>query len=140
MTEKSLIDLIKSYGQAKYDQGGALHSGASEAVVLSYADAAQDLLDEYGIWSDEGGGFVEAGIWSLGVAETALIDYRRDDPAARIRKICPDHEEQPADDCEDCLAETCEDCGAPKAENPSTLFGDDKCASCRDKADEEDGS
>ncbi|MGI5247546.1 hypothetical protein [Dactylosporangium sp. CA-139066] len=48
MTERSLIDLIKSYGQAKYDQGGALHSGASEAVVLSYANTAQDLLDEIG--------------------------------------------------------------------------------------------
>jgi hypothetical protein len=46
VTKQNLIDLIKSYGQAKYDQGGALHSGASEDVVLGYAGAAQDLLDE----------------------------------------------------------------------------------------------
>lgn len=35
----------------------------------------------------------------------------------------------------ECLTLDCEDCGAPKAENPSSIFGDDRCADCRDKAD-----
>lgn len=95
-------------------------------------------MTEYGIWSDEGGGFVEDGFGSIVTAEAALAGYRRDDPTARIRETCPDHPDEPADACEDCLADACEDCGAQKADNPSGIVGDDKCWHCRNRADEDE--
>lgn len=35
--------------------------------------------------------------------------------------------------CAECEALTCCDCGQLKADDPSTLFGDDMCGTCRSK-------
>jgi hypothetical protein len=56
---------------------------------------------EYGIWSDETDGFVEDGFWSRREAQRHLERLGLE-PGDRVRAICPDHEEQPKDACEEC--------------------------------------
>jgi hypothetical protein len=46
MDEKTLIELIHAYGQAKYDHGGSLHASASLETVLEYEAESRKLLVE----------------------------------------------------------------------------------------------
>lgn len=74
-------------------------------------------MDEYGIWSDLAGGFIETDFHDeAGKAEAqeqiddACKGFGGDlDPdeavACSVIRICPDHEEQPADGCEECDAD-----------------------------------
>ena len=57
------------------------------------------MTTEYGIFSDEG--LVEGGFFTRLDAETAAhVKYDLD--GVTVHEICPDHEDQPADACEDC--------------------------------------
>lgn len=60
---------------------------------------------EWGVWSPESGGFVETGFWTETAAAEAARGIQGDDPDAEAKALCPDHEEQPLDGCEDCTAE-----------------------------------
>lgn len=63
-------------------------------------------MASYGIFSDEG---MTDGPFSRITAEICLAEYIIDDPdnaeLVEIREVCPDHEEQPLDGCEECWAE-----------------------------------
>ncbi|WP_242908683.1 hypothetical protein [Actinomadura terrae] len=68
-------------------------------------------MDEYGIWTESDGGFVERGLYSPEKAAARLAeiirdsDYPDDDRAdLRVREMCPKHadEEQPRNGCEGC--------------------------------------
>ena len=59
---------------------------------------------EYGIFNDEG--CIESQLWTEGEAQIALAHwYTEGERHLSIHRICPDHDEQPADFCEECLAE-----------------------------------
>lgn len=65
---------------------------------------------EYGIFSDEG--CVESAIHTEGDARDALAEHQADAVKAGANpallffgEVCPDHEEQPRDGCEECYAE-----------------------------------
>lgn len=60
-------------------------------------------MQEYGLFSDEG--CIEAGFHSDTAAEAAIADRYDVDDELTVRAICPDHEEQPADACEECFGE-----------------------------------
>jgi hypothetical protein len=67
-------------------------------------------MTEYGIWVDEDGGFTETGLRSREEAQRAIDDMRFAEPCLSdytlsVVEICPDHEEQPKDGCEECSAE-----------------------------------
>lgn len=54
---------------------------------------------EFGIFTDEG--CIEAGFFSRDAAEAVRLERYAGEVAA-VHEICPDHEEQPRDACEDC--------------------------------------
>lgn len=58
------------------------------------------MSDEWGVFTDEG--CVAAGFWSQTEAEAHMAE--EDSPELRVARICPDHEEQDAEHCEDCDA------------------------------------
>lgn len=63
---------------------------------------------EFGIWSDAAGGFIETGFWSKMEAEgamPALIAEGEDEDDLSALAICAEHEEQPADTCEECATD-----------------------------------
>lgn len=67
-------------------------------------------MAEYGIFSDEG--LVEGALPNEVEAQVALGEHRADaekvgaDPAVLYAsEICPDHEEQPRKNCEECFEE-----------------------------------
>lgn len=60
---------------------------------------------ECGVYSDAAGGFLETQLPSTAEAEQArhdLLAGGEDAEDLTVLWICPDHEEQPADSCEDC--------------------------------------
>lgn len=57
-------------------------------------------MDEYGLFNDEG--CVERQFYSLGEAYAALHEYYSTEDDLTVRLLCPGHEEQPADGCEEC--------------------------------------
>ncbi|NUQ98316.1 MAG: hypothetical protein HOY79_17790 [Streptomyces sp.] len=60
----------------------------------------------YGVWSDSAGGIVYVDDCALAAANLAAADLAEDpDDEVRIVVMCDDHEEQPADSCEECSAE-----------------------------------
>jgi hypothetical protein len=60
-------------------------------------------MTEFGLFNDEG--CVEAGFYSEAEARAA-IDHRFDaEDELTAREICPEHEEQARDTCEDCFAD-----------------------------------
>jgi hypothetical protein len=63
---------------------------------------------EYGLFNDEG--CVERGLWSRAEAERELARYSDEDELT-AKALCEVHDEQAADDCEECFAETCDECG-----------------------------
>lgn len=63
-------------------------------------------MKEFGIFNDAG--CLEAQLYNRDEAARALLDLvAAGEPAAdlRVLPVCPDHEEQPEDSCEDCEAE-----------------------------------
>lgn len=65
----------------------------------------------YGAWSESMGGFVYHGDCATEVANWAADELRslaKDDDTDTIKifPVCPYHEEQPKDDCEECDAES----------------------------------
>jgi hypothetical protein len=69
----------------------------------------------YGAWSEGAGGFVYAPLdCAIEVANWAADELRQlakddDTDTIKILAICPDHEEQPKDGCEECNAEADEE-------------------------------
>jgi hypothetical protein len=64
-------------------------------------------MTEYGLFNDEG--CLEAQMYSTEEAETRRQEYiaegeHPDD--VKVREMCPDHEGEPKDGCEECFAET----------------------------------
>lgn len=59
-------------------------------------------MTEFGIWSEEAGGFILTQIYSHdeGVKELTSMDSETD--TLTVIEICPDHQEQPKDGCEEC--------------------------------------
>jgi hypothetical protein len=59
---------------------------------------------EYGIFSDEG--CLECGFYSESKARIAArgSEYA-DEPDVYVAEMCPDHEEQPRDTCEECFTD-----------------------------------
>jgi len=69
-------------------------------------------MTEYGIWTENDGGFTEAQLYSREAAEERLAEIIREseDPEAdredlSIKEVCQDHRDNAKDDCEDCFAE-----------------------------------
>jgi hypothetical protein len=71
---------------------------------------------EYGVFNAEG--LIEAGFWTFDAADLLAINLRQTwehtdgedgDSNAQAYEICPDHEEQPLDGCEECAEEEEED-------------------------------
>lgn len=69
-------------------------------------------MPEFGVFNDEG--CIESGFITLEAAEARAQEYRENyernsdedgDPDAVAKELCPDHEEQAKDDCEECFAE-----------------------------------
>lgn len=58
---------------------------------------------EYGVFNDEG--CLEAQMYSEAEAQEALRSRYADEPYAYAAPVCPDHEEQPKDECEECAYE-----------------------------------
>lgn len=80
--------------------------GAQKPVV----EGASDSTAEYGVFED--GECIETGYHGdLGrVAAGATLKAYTDDPARdgltyEVKELCPDHEEQPKDSCEECFTE-----------------------------------
>lgn len=81
-------------------------------VLVRATEHPEESDVEYGIWTDGDGGFTEIGLHSLGAAEIRLAEIIAESPdpdADRedlsIKEVCPDHEDQPKDDCDECYAE-----------------------------------
>jgi hypothetical protein len=60
-------------------------------------------MAEYGIFNDEG--CVERGFYDEDKAQTTKDGSYSDEPGVYVAEMCPDHDEQPLDFCEDCEAE-----------------------------------
>lgn len=63
---------------------------------------------EHGVWSDAAGGFVETGLYlpsQVDEAVARLVGQGEDRDDLTVLAICPDHEERPAQQCEDCDGE-----------------------------------
>ena len=61
-------------------------------------------MAEYGVFNDEG--CLDSGYITFAQADAVAADFRRQgDEYAKASEICPDHEEQPAGECEDCLTD-----------------------------------
>lgn len=83
----------------------------------------------YGAWSEGAGGFVYSGVdCATDAANWAADELRQlakddDTDTIQILAICPDHEEQPKNGCEECATEGC---GAVDADDL------DACGECSD--------
>lgn len=61
------------------------------------------MTAEWGLFNDEG--CVERGLWSEQEADRRRgFAYNAEDDL-RIEELCPDHDEQPLNGCEDCGSE-----------------------------------
>jgi hypothetical protein len=59
---------------------------------------------EFGVFNDEG--CVESGLWSFALAEQARDAHRAaGDSEAYAAEMCPEHEEEPRESCEECNTE-----------------------------------
>src|SRR5882672_1608705 len=63
--------------------------------------------NQYGAWSEGGGGFIYAESCAMEVANYAAEILTEEDPddTIKILVVCPDHEEQPYDTCGECFAD-----------------------------------
>lgn len=67
---------------------------------------------ELGIWSDAAGGFIDAGLYSEDEAEAAIVSLVADGETQgdlSVIEVCPEHQEQPKDGCEECAADDDDD-------------------------------
>lgn len=83
----------------------------------------------YGAWSEGAGGFVYTGDCATEVANWAADELRRlakddDTDTMQILAICPDHEEQPKDGCEECGTEGEEGEDEGQTEEPTRFLVD----------------
>ena len=66
-------------------------------------------ITEYGIWSDQAGGFIASQLYSEPEADTEryslIVHSGEEADDLKVLPICPEHEEQPADTCEGCADE-----------------------------------
>lgn len=62
-----------------------------------------NTTQEYGIFNDEG--CVERQFWSSGEAAEFIADNYDEEDGLEVRELCPDHDEQPYDACEECYAD-----------------------------------
>lgn len=61
------------------------------------------MTAEYGLFNDEG--LMEGQFYSVAEAQAAVADrYSAEDDLA-VHEVCPDHEGQARDTCEECFAE-----------------------------------
>lgn len=74
-------------------------------------------MPEYGVFNSEG--CIDSGYTTLTRAEEVATDFREQgDEHAKASEICSEHEEQPADEHEECGSsdETCSNCGEEECE------------------------
>ncbi|QDN64373.1 hypothetical protein [Streptomyces sp. S1D4-14] len=68
---------------------------------------------EYGIFSESAGGCIYAPCYSTGETETErqrlITEDGEEADDLTVKELCPDHEEQPKDGCEECFTEEDED-------------------------------
>jgi hypothetical protein len=65
-------------------------------------------MTEYGIFSEAAGGCIESGLYSVAEGEerrAKLVAEGEDAGDLAVKEMCPDHEEQPKDGCEECADE-----------------------------------
>ena len=79
------------------------------AIELGAVPACESGIT-YGAWSEGAGGFVYSGDCATEVANWAadeLREYAKEDDTDKfqILAMCPDHDEQPKDGCEECATE-----------------------------------
>jgi hypothetical protein len=61
-------------------------------------------VSEFGVFNDEG--LIDPGFRTLAEAEAAARQWRGDgEEWAKAAEVCPDHEEQRRDTCEECWGE-----------------------------------
>jgi hypothetical protein len=58
------------------------------------------MSTEYGIFNDEG--CLEQGIYDEGEAYITKDDSYQDEPGVYVAEVCPEHDLQPREFCEDC--------------------------------------
>jgi hypothetical protein len=58
---------------------------------------------EYGVFNDEG--CLERGFYTEAAARAALERRYADEPGGYAAPLCPEHDEQPNDRCEECQHE-----------------------------------
>lgn len=97
------------------------------AVELGTIPACEPIT--YGAWSEGAGGFVYTGDCATEVANWAADELRRlakedDTDTIQILAVCPDHEEQPKNGCEECNPSADEGEGADEAEAPTRFLVD----------------
>lgn len=74
----------------------------TEALPLPHCEPGT----AYGVWDDLAGGFTFAADCAMEVANWAAEQLDQDpDGEMTIKAVCREHQEQPADSCEDCDAE-----------------------------------
>jgi hypothetical protein len=81
-------------------------------AMEQYSITLPTASGEHGVWSDAAGGFVDTQLYgqaSMREALDALIAQGEDPEDLKVLAICPEHEEQVADTCDECLAEDDED-------------------------------
>lgn len=60
-------------------------------------------MTEYGLFNDEG--CVDRGFISVEAAEAALAEQYDVGDELVVKELCPEHEEEPRDSCEECNVE-----------------------------------
>lgn len=65
------------------------------------------MSTEWGLFNDEG--CLEAGFWSKAEAVAAIGEHYSAEDELTAREVCPDHEEQARDSCEECDDDVDED-------------------------------
>lgn len=60
-------------------------------------------MRQYGIWSDAAGGFVEDALYDEITKRRALAKHQKDDPGARVERVCDLHQDETYDGCSRCL-------------------------------------
>ncbi len=66
----------------------------------------------YGIWSDFGGGFIETQLFSVDAGEERILELvaqGESEDDLEVAEECDYHDEQRADECEDCAEDEDED-------------------------------
>lgn len=82
----------------------------SYAIALPVPSCDGFGNNQYGAWSEGAGGFIFAAGCAMESANFAAEQLDEDpDDTVKILAVCSEHEEQPADRCEECFADDDED-------------------------------